>query len=391
MDLDELGDLLTKQGDAIDAFKTHIDKRFDDEVKEREELEAKINRMGISGFEPAATINKAALAKEHKAISAFIRSGGVDVSEIKALSVGSDPDGGYTVLPVLSASMTRRLFDQSPMRRLARVENINKGDAFEEILDPNDVDATWVGESQSRPTTSTAQIGKLRIPLREIYANQPVTQRLLDDSSYDIGGWVNDKISDKFGRSEGVAFVSGDGISKPKGFLTYATATTADGTRSNDQLQHVVSGDANGFLAPVAATGVSPADCLISMVYKLRAPYKQSGRVAWLMNSTTAATVRKFKDAQAQFVWQDGITAGQPPSLLGFPVELDENMPDVAAGNYPIAFGNWSLGYCIVDRPGLKMLADPYTNKPNVNFYAYKRVGGDVANTDCIKLLKIST
>lgn len=389
MDMSELGDLLQKQGDAIEIFKANVLDRIDEERKHNEALEARINRMSLDGFTPAGAIDKEALRKEHKALTAFIRTG--DLSEVKALSVGSDPDGGYTVLPTMSAGMISRLFDQSPIRRLARVELVNKGDAFEEILDPNECDATWVGENSSRPTTATAQIGKLRVPLNEIYANQQVSQRLLDDSSYDIGGWVDGKIADKFGRSEGVSFVTGNGVGKPRGFLTYDTTTDVDGTRPDNKLQHVITGHASSFLAPVAATGVSPGDCLVDMVYALRSPYKQSGNVAWLMNSTTAATVRKFKDAQAQFIWQDGIAAGQPPSLLGFPVELDENMPNVGANAYPIAFGNWSLGYLIVDRPGLKMLVDPYTNKPHVNFYAYKRVGGDVANTDCIKLLKIST
>ncbi|NOT39303.1 MAG: phage major capsid protein [Alphaproteobacteria bacterium] len=381
MDFDELKNVLE------DGFVT-VRKILDDERKEREALEMRINRLGI-GTAAAGGVDKGELAKEHKALANFVRTG--DEAGMKSMSVGSDPDGGYTVLPFMSLAMISRLFDQSPMRRLARIETIQSGDAFEEITDPNDVDAVWVGESQGRTATSTAQIGKIRIPLREIYANQQVTQRLLDDSMYDIGSWIDLKITDKFGRSEGSAFVNGDGVARPKGFLQYATAATADGTRSNNELQHVVTGHATAFLAPVAATGVSPADCLVDMVYALRSPYKQSGNVRWLMNSTTAATVRKFKDAQAQFVWADSIIEGQPPSLLGFPVELDENMPNVGAGTYPIAFGNWSLGYCIVDRPGIKMLRDPYTSRPSVNFYAYKRVGGDVANTDCIKLLKVST
>lgn len=328
---------------------------------------------------------------EHKAISAYIRSGGRDDTEIKELSVGSDPDGGYTVLPVLSSGMTKRLFDQSPIRRLARVETMANGDAFEELVDLDDVGATWVGEKQSRPATTTAQLGKFSVPLREIYALQPVTQRLLDDSSRNIGEWAIGKISDKFGRSEGVSFVSGDGILKPRGFLTYETDAAPDTSRAKNKIQFVKTGDASGFLALNTSTGVNPADCLIDMVYSLRSPYKQGGNVGWLMNSTTASVIRKFKDGDGNYIWQNAVAAGQPASLLGFPVELDENMPDVAGGNYPIAFGNWTLGYCIVDRPGLKLLLDPYTDKPNVLFYVYKRVGGGVANCDAIKLLKVAS
>lgn len=328
---------------------------------------------------------------EHKAISAYIRSGGRDDTEIKGLSVGSDPDGGYIVLPVLSSGMTKRLFDQSPIRRLARVETMENGDAFEELVDLDDVGATWVGEKQSRPTTTTAQLGKFSVPLREIYALQAVTQRLLDDSSRDIGGWAIDKISDKFGRSEGVAFVSGDGILRPRGILTYDTDASPDASRPKSKIQFVKTGDAAGFPTLNVSTGINPADCLIDIVYSLRSPYKQGGNVGWLMNSTTASVIRKFKDGDGNYIWQNAIAAGQPASLLGFPVELDENMPDIAGGNYPVAFGNWTLGYCVVDRPGLKLLLDPFTDKPNVLFYVYKRVGGGVANFDAIKLLKVAS
>lgn len=383
--LDKLTETTTK---ALDAQA----KKMADLEKWGSEVEEKANRYMIGSLNGGDVgLDKTALAAEHKAISGFIRSGGRDDTEIKALSVGSDSEGGYTVLPVLSSSMTKRLFDQSPMRRLARVETMQTGDTFEELTDLDDVGGTWVGEKQSRPATTTGSFGKLSIPLREIYALQPVTQRLLDDSSRDIGGWVTGKISDKFGRSEGSAFVSGDGVLQPRGFLTYDTDTVGDLTRADNKLQYVKTGDASGFKALNAGTGVNPADCLIDLVYTLRAPYKQGGNVGWLMNSTTASVIRKFKDADGNYIWQNAVAAGQPASLLGFPVELDEGMPDVGANNFPIAFGNWTLGYCIVDRPGLKMLLDPFTDKPNVLFYAYKRVGGGVANFDAIKLLKVAS
>jgi HK97 family phage major capsid protein len=343
--------------------------------KEMEEIELRFQRKGLT------TDGKPDPKPERKALSTFIRSG--DDSELKTLSVGSEPDGGYMVLPVMAAGMVKKIFDQSAIARLAARETISVGDAWEEIVDFNEAGASWVGENSARTSTSTPQIGKIRIPVQEIYALLPVTQRLLDDSSYDVGGWVEDKIGDKFGRTEGAAFVSGDGISKPRGFLSYSNVTTSDATRAFGDLQYIKTGSAAGFLATVAQ-----ADCLVDMVYKLRAPYKQGDGVAWVMNSTTAGTVRKFKDTTGQFLWQDSLQLGAPPMLLGYPVALDENMPDIGADAFPIAFGNWKLAYKIVDKKGIRMLQDPYTSKPNVLFYAYRRVGGGLANSEAIKLLK---
>lgn len=268
------------------------------------------------------------------------------------------------------------------MRRLARVETVTQGDAFEEPDDRDETGATWSGEADGRPTTGTPKLGKIRIELNEIYANPTATQRLLDDADRDLGMWLESKISDKFGRSEGAAFVNGDGLAKPRGFLTYPMVTAADSARPAGKLQYVPSGAASSFPAS------SPADVLKNLLWTLRAPYR-AGAV-WLMNSATASTIDKFKDGQGNYIWRDAIAAGTPPTLLGYPVEFDEGMPDIGANACPIAFGNFKLGYCIVDRPGIKLLRDPYTNKPNVNFYAYKRVGGGLTNDDAIKVLKIA-
>ena len=374
MQFEEIKELIDGQGAAIKDFRRHVDGRIDDERKEREALELRINRVSASGS-PDSAGNPLA---EHKAIDAFIRTG--DETELKTLSAGSDPDGGYSVLPVMSQSMTTRLYNLSPMRRVSRVETITTGDAFEEIDDRDEAAASWVGESQSRPKTDTPEIGRWRIPVHEIYSLQAVTQRLLDDSSRNIGAWVDGKITDKFARSEGAAFVTGDGLAKPKGFLTYDAVTTEDFTRARGKLQYVKTGAAAGFAA------TNPADALRSLMWSLHTPYR-AGAV-WQMNSNVASSIDKFKDGMGNYIWRDGMTAGAPPSLLGYPVELNEEMPDLAANVFPIAFGNFGLGYCIVEKAGVKMLRDPYTDKPNVLFYGYRRVGGGLANDDAIKLLK---
>ncbi|WP_137131529.1 phage major capsid protein [Rhizobium sp. FY34] len=388
MDLNDLKDLITLQGKAFDGVKAKldgIDAAIAAERKEREELEAKMNRVGMfggNGSLPGLPGSKrsAGLVAEHKALDTFIRTG--DETELKTLRAGSDPDGGYTVLPNFSAGMTQRLFDISPMRRLARFETIGAGDSFEEIDDRGEAGATWVSESEGRPATTTPQIGKWRIPAHEIYSLQPVTQRLLDDTSRDLGAWIETKISDKFGRSEGSSFVNADGAGKPRGFLSYPTTEEKDFVRAAGKLQFVKSGAAAGFATSAAA------DALKSLMWSLRAPYR-AGAV-WMMNSNTASIVDKFKDGQGNYIWRDGMTAGAPPSLLGYAVEINEDMPDVAANAFPIAFGNFPLSYCIVEKPGIKMLRDPYTSKPNVLFYGYRRVGGGVTNDDALKLLKIA-
>ncbi|BAQ17436.1 phage major capsid protein [Methyloceanibacter caenitepidi] len=359
--------------------------KLDDERKEREALEVRMQRQGL-GSGPTATVGKdtidrASLADELKAMDKFARSAGNgDVSEIKALSVGSDPDGGYFVLPQRSTQMITRLFEESPIRRLARIETLDGGDSFEEEIDLDEAGATWVGENASRPATDTPRVGVLKVPLCEVYAAPKATQKLLDTAHRDVGAWLDGKINDKFARSDARAFILGDTPLQPRGFLAHDKSLDDDFTRPFGTLQYVKTGHASNFKTS------NPADQLKQLMWSLRAPYRRGA--TWLMNSNTASVIDQFKDGQGNYLWRDGATAGAPPSLFGYPVEFDENMPDLGANEFPVAFGNWMHGYLIVERPGLKLLRDPFTDKPNVILYAYRRVGGDVANSDAIKLLK---
>jgi HK97 family phage major capsid protein len=194
------------------------------------------------------------------------------------------------------------------------------------------------------------------------------------------------RMQEKFARSSGAAFVTGNGIAKPRGLLTYTTAATADATRDWFVIQHVNTGDANGF--PARSGDANPADRLVDMVHALRAPYRINAR--WTMNRTTAGTIRKMKDGQGNFIWQPATVAGQPETLLGYPVELDEEMPNIAAGTLPIAFGDFAQAYIIVEKPGLRLLRDPYSSKPHVLFYAYSRFGGGLQNGEAVKLLRVA-
>lgn len=362
---------------VLDTLTATVETGLGKVTKRMDELEKKLNRPGAGG----GNESKGDLAAECKALGHFVRTG--DITELKSLSSDSEPDGGFMVSPALSNAMITRIFDQSPIRSLSRVETIGIGDAYEEPIDDNDVGATWAGQSQDRTATTAAQLGFLRVPLHEIYALQPVTQRLIDDARFDVGAWVQGKIADKFGRTEGTAFVNGTGIEQPVGFLTRPVDTAGDLTRARGTLQYVKSGSAS-----VIADSAGQANGIVDLYWSMRAPYR--GNATWLMASATANALDKLKTTQGEYIWRDGMTSGAPPSLLGRPVEFCEDMPAIAANSFPVAFGNWPLGYLIVDRPGIKWLQDPYTSKPLVNFYATRRSGGNVANSDCIKLLKIS-
>lgn len=293
------------------------------------------------------------------ALRRYIRTGKVSYDEQKALSVGIEADGGYWVVPEISNRVATRLFETSPMRSIASVVTIGT-DALEFPVDTNDATSGgWVGETDGRPETATPQIGEGRIPVHEQYANPRSTQKLLDDASFPVEQWLARKIGDKMARNENVSFVTGNGNAKPRGFLDYsAAATTDDDTaRSWGTVQYVPSGNASGF------DTTDPGDALIDLITKLNPAYLANAR--WVMKRATIGEVRKFKDGQGNYLWQMGnIQGGQPATLLGFPVVAFEDMPAVAANNFPIAFGDFSEGYMIVERQGIRILRDPFSAKP---------------------------
>ena len=295
----------------------------------------------------------------------------------KALSVGTDPDGGYTVEPDTSGRIVAKVFETSPMRQVANVQTIGT-DALEGLFDLNEAASGWVGESAARPETNTPALGKWRIPTHEVYANPAATQKILDDSALDLEAWLAGKVSDKFARAENTAFVNGDGVNQPRGFLTYSSGTTLPGT-----IERKITGVNGGF-----ATDGTGGDCLMDLIYSLKQAYRSGAR--FFMNRTTLNEVRQIKDSNGMYIWQPGIAASQPATLLGFPILEFEDMPDPATDSLSIAFGNMGEAYQIVDRAGIRVIRDQYTNKPFINFYSCKRVGGDVVNFEAIKLLEFT-
>lgn len=314
------------------------------------------------------------------AFDTFLRKGEevMGPDERKALSVGTDPDGGYVVNPDLSGRIVMKIFETSPMRAYASVQVISS-DALEGLFDLNEASSGWVGETDSRSETNTPQLGKWRIPAHELYAKPKATQKLLDDASINMEAWLASKVAEKFARDESNAFVVGNGVNKPRGFLTYASGTTLPGT-----IEQFPTG-ASGALASAPDGG----DALINALYGLKQQYRANA--TWFMNRATTKLVRKAKDSDGAYLWSPGIQAGQPATLLGYPVAAFEDMPDPASNSLSIAVGDMREAYQIVDRLGVRTLRDPYSAKPYVEFYTTKRVGGDVVNFEAIKLVKLGS
>lgn len=313
------------------------------------------------------------------AFDTFLRKGEevMGPDERKALSVGTDPDGGYVVNPDLSGRIVMKVFESSPMRAYASVQVISS-DALEGLFDLNEASSGWVGETDSRAETNTPQLGKWRIPAHELYAKPKATQKLLDDASINMEAWLASKVAEKFARDEANAFVVGNGVNKPRGFLTYSSGTTLPGT-----IERFDTG-VNGAFAAAPNGG----DVLINALYGLKQQYRANA--TWFMNRATLKLTRKLKDSDGAYLWSPGIAAGQPASLLGYPVASFEDMPDPATDSLSIAVGDMREAYQIVDRIGIRTLRDPYSAKPYVEFYTTKRVGGDVVNFEAIKLIEFT-
>jgi HK97 family phage major capsid protein len=334
--------------DAIEAardLEESVTSFKQDYAKRLEAIELRLNRPLSGGYDRAVAGGN--LQAERKALGAFCKTG--SDAEFKSMETQIDPAGGYITLPAISDTMTRRLLDSSPIRRLARIQNITTGDAWQEPLDRDEIAAEWVGETEARPALDTPQLGLLNVPLNEIYTSQQVMQKLLDLSYVDIGVWLDGKIADKFARTEGEAFISGDGVGKPMGILSYSIVSTVDSTSPACQLQFVATG---------RGTEVT-SDSLRSIYWSLRAPYRQAA--TWVMSSATASVIDRLRadGTSGEYLWRPATAASEPPTLLGRPVEIDENLPEIAGNSYTILFGDFRRGYLIVQREGLKLLRDP--------------------------------
>ncbi len=319
-----------------------------------------------------------------KALDGYIRRGDeVELRNLnleeKGLSSAVNSDGGFLVDPATSNQIATSLGESASIRGLASVVAV-EATSYDVLIDHGEFEAGWAGENQSRVETGAADFARISIPLHELSAMPKSSQRLLDDAAFDVETWLAERIADSFAQSESLAFVQGDGVDKPKGFLAHPVVSNSNWQWG--KLGAVKTGVDGDFAADY------PADAVIDLIYALPARYRRNG--TFVMNSKTAGVVRKMKDADGRFLWNDGFAAGEPATLLGYRVFLCEDMPDVAANACAIAFGDFYTGYTIAERPDLRILRDPFSAKPHVLFYATKRVGGDVTDFASIKLLQFS-
>lgn len=383
-----------EKGEGIADFEAklaNLEKTISDLGKQIDAAEKEMRRPGTVAGED----EQARFGREHKgAFLSWMRNGKnsdalmeMDRKRFGAINTISPDDGGFAVPEQLDRDILTLLRNESPMREVCRVITVGSSE-YKKLVNIHGTASGWVGEEGERPATDTSQLKQITPHMGEIYAYPQATQTSLDDIFFDVEAWLNGEIVLEFSEKEGAAFVTGDGVNKPKGFLGYTAVATADATRAYGSLEYIATAVADGFKAVNASTGTGPADTLIDALYKLKKGYRRNGR--WMLNSNTLAAVRKWKDADGRYVWSPSVEAGQPALLLGYATVDNEDMPDIGAGTVPIAIGDWQRGYYIVDRMGVRMLRDPFTNKPYVGFYTTKRVGGMLVDSQAIKLVKCS-
>ncbi len=314
-------------------------------------------------------------------VNDYLRKGLQTGLQLKAVDGASGADGGFAIPREIDAVIDHTLKAISPIRSIANVVQVGSA-GYRKLVTLNNTNSGWAGEIAARPDTNTAAFNEIVPPMGDLYANPAASQAMLDDAFFDVETWLADEISREFARAEGAAFVNGTGVNQPAGFLSTPTATTSDTVRPFGTLQYLATGTDAAFPAAL------PEEKLMDLVQSLRAPYRQGA--VFVMNAATMNRIRKFRISTGALLWQASIADGRPDTLLGYPVIDAEDMPDIGSGSFSIAFGNFKAGYLIAERAETSILRDPYSVKPFVHFYAHKRIGGVVANSEAIKLLKFS-
>lgn len=379
---------------AFESFKAANDRRLDEiEAKRAADplLDDKLSRIDQALTEAQGRIDRltreaarpALGAAEEKSASVaswadYLRTGdAAKLVEAKALSTGTPGDGGHVAPGETEALIERLVREVSPIRQIATVKQTTSH-TFKKPVSRGGATSGWVAETAARPETDTSTLDLIEFPTAELYAMPAATPAILDDALVDIEQWLAEEVRDVFAEAEGTAFVSGGGINQPKGFLSYTK--TADASAAWGEIGYLATGVSGDWAA------ADPSDALIDLIYAPKAGYRAKGR--FVMRKSTVSAVRKFKDADGNYIWQPSMSAGQPATLLGYPVTESEAMPAIGADAFAIAFGDFERGYLVVDRQGVEVLRDPYSAKPYVLFYTTRRVGGGVQDFNAIKLLK---
>lgn len=402
MDIKSIKDLLDKQGTAWEEFKKTNDASLQSKAdgKAVSDFEAKLTQINaaIQGVEDElkAIAKKAArpgtggaeqdpAKAEHKAaFMEFLRKGndeGLAELQTKAYNITTPADGGFAVPEELDRNILDLLVDISPIRGIANVITVGSSN-YKKLVNIHGTSSGWVDEDDPRTATASSQLAAITPFMGEIYAFPQATQQMLDDVFFNAEQWIEGECTLEFAQKEGAAFVLGDGVKKPKGFLAYPTAATADGVRAFGTIEHIPTGVAGDW----AATNKS--DIIINMVQRVKQGMRANS--SWVVNKALLAEIRTFKNADGDYIWRAGLEAGQPSTLAGYRITEAEDMPAKAANSLSLAFGDFKRGYTIVDRIGTRILRDPYTNKPYVGFYVTKRVGGMLVDSQAIKAVKFA-
>ncbi|MDO9104823.1 MAG: phage major capsid protein [Methylovulum sp.] len=371
----DINALLEKQGKAFEEFKNRNDEKISSLERDVINFFKKANRpkMGDSsdyafGFDESKSD-----------LATYIRSRG----ETKGMFSSSGPDGGWMVAPVLANGIGTIVRNASALRELVTFVPMEVGGSYEEVISTTPVGAVWVGETQARPATATPQLVKVTTELHEEYAEPVISQKLADDSGVAMVDFLVNESSISFSEAEERALFYGDGINKPRGLDTIPTESTEDSSRAFGTIEHIATGTSGAF-----ATTAS-FDAVKKVFYRLRAGYRKNAK--WVCNSETALELSKLKDGQGNYLWDEGsVKDGTPPTLLGKPVVICETAPGIAADAKALWFGDWDQALRAIERPGNKVLLDPYIDKPNIRVYVYRRIGLNLRNSNAIKCLKFS-
>jgi HK97 family phage major capsid protein len=354
--------VLNNKIEAINASLSNLDKALEDQA-------AKIAAANLGAIGDLQPTDPAYL----NAFKAHMRKGDVQA----AMSVGVATDGGYLAPVEWDRTITNKLKQLSPIRANAQVITIS-GNGFSRVYNDGVIGSGWVGETAGRTTTSTPGLTTLAFATGEIYANPAITQVALDDVAINLEQWLADEVDGEFAIQENVAFLSGNGTNKPTGILNYVTGGANAATHPFGAI----------LLTTAAGTTAVTTDEILDLVYSL--PSERNANAKFFINRSVLAKLRKLKDGQGNYIWQPSYVAGQPSTLAGYPVVEVPGMPNMTTGLVPVLFGDMEATYLVIDRVGIRVLRDPYSNKPYVNFYTTKRVGGGVQNPEYMRALKMA-
>ncbi|MFZ2171448.1 MAG: phage major capsid protein [Methylococcaceae bacterium] len=374
--LSEITDMLEKQGTAMQEFIKRTDEKYNKLDREFLEFQKKANRIGA----PAGSFSSSyQLDESKKSLADFIRSRG----ETKMMESAVGPSGGWSVNPVLAEGIGAIVRNTSALRQLVNFIQLDTGDSYEELLSISAVGADWVGERSDRPETASPNLVKVTTRLHELYANPVLTQRLADDSGTAMVDFLINETALSFAEAEELALFSGLGVISPRGLAMHPTAATADATRPFGTIEHIPTGVSGALHA------TTPMDAIKDMFFKLRAGYRTNA--VWVCNSEIALLLSKVKDDTGNFLWDQGnIKENQPVTLLGKPVVICETSPAAAANSLSLWFGDWNQALRAIERPGNKVLLDPFSQKPNLQVYVYRRTGLSLRNSNALKVLKFA-